>query len=787
MKRIFLFIIFLFLYFFGFSQTYVLKGKVTKNDHPLPGTSITVEGVNENAYTDLDGNYALNLPPGIYQIIFTYGNKKTIQIDLDSDQRLDVDMTDLAEQLDEIIISAFRVDADSPITHSNLNHEEIRERSLGQDVPILMNYMPNVVTTSDAGAGIGYTGMRVRGSDASRINVTMNGIPINDAESHGTFWINLGDFTSSIGDLQLQRGVGTSTNGSGAFGASLNVSTEKIEEKASAQITNTVGSFNTHKHQMQFNTGLLDDRFAFSGNFSILKSDGYIDRASSDMKSYFLQGVYQHKNTQIKALAFGGKQQTYQAYFGIDQQQLEEDRRFNPGGMYTDDEGKTQFYDNQTDNYDQDHLQLLWNQKYNNNWSSNLSLHYTKGEGYYESYREDAKLENYGLPNFEVGSETITNSDLIDRKWLDNYFYGGVFNLAYKKNTIEAIFGGGGNYYSGDHFGEIMYTKFAQNPEPFDKYYNNTGTKKDFNLFTKWTWAITDEFSAFADLQWRNIHYKVEGPYDNQEFNFQDDFNFFNPKLGLTYQISRKNQLYLSYARANREPNRGDYKSALLGDQENPEYPKAEQLNDYELGWRLHSGNLILNTNLYLMDYHNQLVLTGEIDPQGRAIRKNSGKSYRAGIEIDADIKISDKFNIRTNVSLSQNKNKDYKAVDEDELVNYGDTNISFSPGIVAGNQIQYKPVDNLKLILLSKYVGEQYMSNTGETASKLGDYFVSDFNVQFTLNKLKPFEKVIITGLINNLFNEKYASNGYYDAAYGAYYYPQAGTNFLTGLTLVF
>ncbi|HLS30651.1 MAG TPA: TonB-dependent receptor [Flavobacteriaceae bacterium] len=786
MKRLFLIIIFLLFYFSGFAQTFTLTGKVTKNDQPLPGTSVEVKDSEENAYTDLDGNYTLNLPEGVYQIIFTYGNEKTVEVQLDSNQRLDVDMTDLAEQLEEIIISAYRVDADSPITHSNLDHEEIRERNLGQDVPILMNYMPNVVTTSDAGAGIGYTGMRVRGSDASRINVTMNGIPINDAESHGTFWINLGDFTSSIGDLQLQRGVGTSTNGSGAFGASLNVSTEQIKEKPSAQITNTVGSFNTHKHQMQFNTGLLDDRFAFSGNFSILKSDGYIDRAFSDMKSYFLQGVYQHDNTQIKALTFGGKQQTYQAYFGIDEGQLKEDRRFNPAGMYTDDDGNIQFYDNQTDNYEQDHFQLLWNQRYDNNWSSNLSLHYTIGEGYYESYREDAKLTDYGLPNFEVGEETITNSDLVDRKWLDNYFYGGVFNLTYKKSGIEAIFGGGGNYYSGDHFGEVMYTKFAENPEPFGKYYDNLGTKREFNLYTKWTWAITDDFSAFADLQWRNIQYKTEGPYENEEFNLKDNFDFFNPKLGLTYQLSEQNQLYFSYARANREPNRGDYKAALLGE-EDSEYPKAEQLNDYELGWRLRSENFVLNTNLYFMDYQNQLVLTGEIDPQGRAIRENSGNSYRAGIEIDADLKISNKFNIRPNVALSQNKNKDYNAVTEEGLVSYGNTTISFSPGIVAGNQIQYKPIDNLKLILLSKYVGEQYMSNTEEKAAKLDDYFVSDFNVQYVLNKIKPFNKIILTGLINNIFNEKYISNGYYDAAYGASYYPQAGTNFLAGLTLVF
>lgn len=786
MKRLLFISTLLLISFSSFAQTFTLQGKVTRNEQPLPETSVKIKGTNQITYTDFEGNYQLKIPEGNHQVIFTYGNQKTIAVHLTADQTLDVDMTDVIESLNEILISAFRVDADSPITHSNLSQKEIRKRNLGQDVPTLMNYLPNVVTTSDAGAGIGYTGMRVRGSDSNRINVTINGIPINDAESQGTFWVNLGDFTSSIEDLQLQRGVGTSTNGAGAFGASLNVLTEEINEKAAGQITNTFGSFNTRKHQVQFSTGKINEHFSFSGNFSKLKSDGYRDRAFSDMTSYFLQGVYQKNNTSIKALSFGGKQQTYQAYYGISKEEMKENRKYNPAGLYTDEDGNVKFYDNQTDNYKQNHLQLLWNQKYNQNWSSNLSFHYTAGAGYYESYKEDADLESYGLPYFENNNQQITTSDLVNEKWLDNYFYGSVFNLTYKNQKIESIFGGGWSYYSGDHFGKVIYTKFAENPTPFSKYYDNLGTKKDMNLYAKLTWNLSEKFTAFADMQWRNTIYKTDGPYEGQNFKLKDEFNFFNPKVGLTYKLSKENQLYFSYARANKEPNRSDYKSAIL-DNENPEYPKAEELNDFELGWRLNSSNLILNTNLYFMYYENQLVLTGEIDPEGRSIRKNSGESYRAGIEIDANLKISDEIHILPNIALSTNKNKNYKALVEDEMINYGKTKISFSPEIIIGNQIQYAPLENLQFNLLSKFIGEQYMSNTEEEISKLDSYFLSDFNIQYTLQKAKPFDKIIFSGLINNIFNKKYVSNGYYSSGYEPLYYPQAGINFLAGITLAF
>lgn len=771
----------------AFAQTYELKGKITQNGKDLPNAGVYISILDKGTYSDEKGNYSLQLPEGTYEVEFFYGHTLTKTVHLDDDQVLNVEIADFIDALEAVFLSAFRVDADSPITFSNLENEEIEERNLGQDIPFLMNYMPNVVTTSDAGAGIGYTGMRVRGSDATRVNTTINGVPLNDGESQGVFWVNLGDFTSSVENLQLQRGVGTSTNGAGAFGASLNIMTDEILEDPSLEIGNTYGSFNSHKHFIKFNTGRLNERFAFSGNLGLAESDGYRDRSFSDFTSYFLQGTYQYNRTLIKALGFGGKQQTYQAYYGLTPEELKENRRFNPAGMYFDKNGEVKFYDQQTDNYEQDHFQLLWNQRFAENWSSNLSFHYTYGKGYYESYKQDADLYKYGLPYFEHNGQQVTQSDLINQKWLDNHFYGTVFDFTYKKEDLKLVLGGAWNRYWGDHYGQVIHTEFAQVEKPFAHYYDNEAEKYDYNFYGKLTTNLTDQWAAFADLQLRNISYKTEGPYENTEFNLKDDFTFFNPKIGFNYHLNKKNQFYLSYARANREPNRSDYKTALLNGNPQAEYPKAEQLDDFELGWRHKSTNFWINANAYFMDYHNQLVLTGELDPEGRTLRKNSGESYRLGIELDASWRLWPTLSWNPNISLSQNKNRSFIAEENGTLINYGTTDISFSPSIVAGNSIRFIPLDRLKLIVLSKYVGQQYMSNTEAQGSKLASYFVHDFNVQYSLNESIFFKKVVFKGLINNLLNKKYSSNGSYSPAYGPYYYPQAGINFLLGMNLYF
>ncbi|WP_423820030.1 TonB-dependent receptor [Salinimicrobium sp. TIG7-5_MAKvit] len=785
MKHVFLIFSFFLVAISGFSQEFRVSGTVTSGDKPLEGAVVRVEGSSQFTQTSAGGKYSFTLDEGVHHLIFSFGNKKRVRIDLSEDMVLNVDMSDAEELLDEVFLSAVRVSAASPITYSNLSNEEIEDRNLGQDIPSLMQYMPGVVTTSDAGAGIGYSSIRVRGTEARGINVTINGIPYNDAESQGTFWVNLGDFASSVEDLQLQRGVGTSTNGAGAFGASLNILTDRYNYEPSAEIANSFGSYNTRKHTVKFSTGIFDDHWEFNGRASVIKSDGYIDRASTDLKSYFFQGSYIGETTLVKALTFGGSEVTYQAWDGIDGDQLKEDRRFNPAGAYEDDQGNLRFYDNHIDDYKQDHFQLLWNERYGNGWSSNIALHYTYGRGFYESYRAEEDLEAYNLEPFTANGEEIAQSDLVTKKWLVNDFYGTTFNVQYENENLEVIAGGAWNNYEGDHFGEVIFTRFAPSL-PLHRYYENNAEKSDFNLFGKVTYALRDNLALYGDLQLRKINYEVNGfEEENAPFIVNDSHTFFNPKSGLTYEFSEASRLYFSFARAHREPNRSDYEAGN---------PEPEELNDYELGWRFATDKFQLNSNLYYMDYRNQLVLTGELNDVGAPIRRNSGNSYRLGLELDAVVRLHPKFSWRPNVAISRNKNDDWFASWDGELRSFGKTDISYSPGIIAGNILEYRPVEGLEIKFLSKYVGEQYMSNLENEASLLESYFVNDINLQYTWSNAPLFKEIVFTGLINNIFSEEYVSNGYYytydwdGVTYdGVGYYPQATRNFLAGVTLRF
>jgi len=674
--------------------------------------------------------------------------------------------TTKVNQLDEVLVSAVRVTTKTPVSFSNLDKKEIKFRNLGQDIPILMNYLPSVVTTSDAGNGVGYTGIRVRGSDATRVNVTINGIPYNDSESHGTYWVNMPDFASSLESLQLQRGVGTSTNGAGAFGASLNMLTDNFAKESAGEISNSFGSFNTRKHTVKFSTGLMNDHFEIAGRLSALKSDGYVDRGASDLKSYFLQGTYVGKTTLIKALVFGGTEKTYQSWNGIDGDMLNSDRTFNSAGAFTDEQGNARFYDNETDNYQQDHTQLHWNEKISENWSTNFALHYTKGKGFYENYKEDADLADYGLEP----AGAVTTTDLIRQKWLDNDFYGTTFSANYKKDKLDVIFGGGWNKYEGSHFGKVIWARNAAQSELGDRYYDDYANKTDGNIFAKANYQITEQLSLFGDLQYRTVNYKANGV---QSTLVDDTFNFFNPKTGLTYTINSGNSVYLSYARANREPNRSDYEGGNV---------KPEKLNDFELGWRYVAEKVQFNSNVYYMAYKDQLILTGSLDDVGAPVRSNSEKSYRLGLEVDATLALTDQLIIRPNFTLSANKNIDLAVEGQD----YGTTDIAYSPSIIAGNILVYTPVENLHISWLQKFVGEQYMNNIELPAAKLADYFVNDLNVAYEFKPKSVFKSIILTGLVNNFLDKKYVSNGYMYDVY-PYYYPQAGINFLAGLTLKF
>ncbi|MGW9684247.1 TonB-dependent receptor [Flagellimonas sp. 2504JD1-5] len=704
--------------------------------------------------------------------------------------------------LDEVLVQAIRVTKDFPITFSNLDKEEIAPRNLGQDIPVLMNFLPAVVTTSDAGAGIGYTGIRVRGSDATRVNVTINGIPYNDAESQGTFWVNMPDFASSTESLQLQRGVGTSTNGAGAFGASLNLLTDAFSESAYARISSSVGSFNTLRNNIKFSTGLLNNSVEISGRLSRITSDGYIDRASSELESYFLQGAYKDENTLIKALFFGGHEITYQAWYGTplarinnDAQGIEDfiinnglsdaqaenlrnsDRRYN---FYT--------YENEVDNYKQDHFQLHWNEAITPAWNANIALHYTRGRGFFEQFREEDDFATYSFEPIIVDGETVNTTDLIRRRWLDNDFYGAVVSLNHKKENLDFIFGGGYNVYKGDHFGEVIWARFASNSDIRERYYDDNSTKTDFNIYAKANYKLDNKWSIFWDLQYRGVGYEANG----EDTGLVDDtFNFFNPKAGITFDLNRNNNFYFSYAVANREPNRNDYENGN---------PKPERLNDFELGWRYVSPSFQLNANAYYMSYKDQLVLTGELNDVGAPLRANVGDSYRLGLELDANIQLGNKFAIRPNIALSDNRNKDFFFQRDGTLQNLGNTKIAYSPNLVAGNIISYSPEENFQVSLLSKFIGKQYMGNIDSEHSILESYSQTDLNIQYAVEVNSFIKSIVFSGLVNNIFDKDIVSNGYFftfdddfsnpgtiTTIEGAGFYPQAGINFLLGATVNF
>ena len=690
------------------------------------------------------------------------------------------------QNLDEVIVKGIRAKFSSPISYSNIYKEKLKNKNLGQDLPILLNFLPSVVTTSDAGAGIGYTGIRVRGVSPQSTNITINGIPFNDPESMGTFWVNLPDFTSSVQSLQLQRGIGTSTNGSGAFGASINILTDNISQTPYAEISSSFGSFNTRKNTIKFSTGKINDVFEFSGRFSKIDSDGYVDRAYSDLKSYFIQGTYLKGSTLIKAISFAGHEKTYQSWYGLTMDQLKENRRQNP---YT--------YENEIDNYKQDHYQLHWNEKINNFWSFNLGLNYTYGRGYFEQYREDDNIETYGgivSSDTNLNGEKTDTTDLIRRRWLDNDFY--VFNssLNFVKNKIDLTISSSYSSYFGDHFGEVIWARtFSSNGKIRDRYYEGLGEKKDLSFFTKLLYSIDEKIEFYSDLQYRNVKYNTSGTTsDLVNMLIDKSYGFFNPKIGLSYKLNLNSLLYVSYARANREPNRTDYES-------NPDI-QPERLNDIEFGWRLRNKNMSLNLNSYFMLYDEQLILTGEIDDVGNPKRTNSGSSYRIGLEIENRINISELFSFETNLTLSSNKNKNIFSMVDGALYNYGKTNISFSPSFVGSNAIIYQPSEKISLSLLSKYVGKQYMGNTDQPNSILESYFVNDININYLLKPEKIFQSISINFLINNILNKEYISNGYYytyDDTWsvpgqiktldGAGYYPQATRNFLAGLVFEF
>ena len=706
--------------------------------------------------------------------------------------------------LEEVLLTGIRAKEDIPVTFTNLSRQDLAPRNLGQDIPILLNYLPGVVTTSDAGAGIGYTGIRVRGTDATRVNVTINGIPFNDSESQGTFWVNLPDFASSVEAIQLQRGVGTSTNGSAAFGASLNLETDAVQNKAFASLSSSIGSFNSFKNTLRFSTGKINEGFTFSGRLSQINSDGYIDRATSDLDAYFFQGTFQDESTLIKALVFGGQEVTYQAYWGIDAVTLQTNRTYNTGGeIYNESGNRNDFYDNQVDNYAQEHYQFHWNERLNSNWNFTLGLNYTHGSGFYEEYNDlwyDQNISFSGATSFDylqlkpftIGDTIISHSENISQKWLDNDYYVITLGLNYNTEDTSLNFGGLYSYYVGDHFGDLIWGQNLGEVLPNHRFYENQGIKKEGSFFAKATQTLSEGFTGFIDLQLRSIGYQVSGQIVGPaSFSVDDNFVFFNPKAGLTYEVASGQKLYFSYAKAQREPNRTDYENGN---------PKPEKLDDFELGWRINTPKLQAQTNVYWMEYKDQLVLTGAIDAVGSPIRQNVGKSRRIGIELEFKINLNSNWLWQPNIALSSNQNLDFYFKRDGVLENLGKTQLAYSPNLVGGNAIMYVPSTRFQIGLLSKYVGKQYMGNIDSENSTLSAYFVNDLSAVYTWQPNKWIQEIQWSLLVNNIFNAQYESNGYFytfddtwsapgqvTTVEGAGYFPQAGINLLTGVMLRF
>ncbi|TKG90187.1 TonB-dependent receptor [Puteibacter caeruleilacunae] len=779
-----------------------IKGKVTdEKGNPLVGASVQIVGTYQGVSTKHDGSFILSgLKDTDYTLkaSFIGYETQTQKVTPNQSVLLQFKLKQSPVLAEEVIVSATRANAKTPVAVSNLNKEEISANASGQDIPYLLGLSPSVVESSEAGAGIGYTALRIRGTDPTRINVTVNGIPLNDSESQGVFWVNMPDFTSSVNNVQIQRGVGTSTNGAAAFGATINFQTETFNADPYAELQSLVGSFSTYKNSLRAGTGLIDGKFTVDARFSKLKSDGYVDYAFSDHESFFISAGYYTEKSIMKANIISGEQHTGISWWG--NPNPEDDRRYNPAGEYTDENGVKQYYKDQTDNYYQDHYQLLYATQLNQYFNLNTALHYTDGKGYYEQYKEDESLADYGLNNITIGSETIETSDLIRRKWLRNDFYGMTFSLNYTQKRVNASFGGAWNKYDGDHFGRIIWMRHAGNTEKDYQWYLNNGEKTDFNLFTKLNIQISDKLNVFGDMQYRRINYEMSGVDDDlASLDQTHKFNFYNPKVGLFYDINPNNHAYFSFAKGHREPTRANFKDAK-GDPSAT--PHSESLSDYELGYQYSSTKLAFGVNLYYMYYRDQLVPTGEKSNVGYDIMTNVDKSYRTGIEFTGGIQLMHNLKWDFNFTLSSNKIKNFTeyAASYDEAweestqaKELGKTNIAYSPELIGSSILAYSPFKNTELKFISKYVGEQYFDNTSSEARKIDSYFVHNLRGDVTITK-SPFKRISIFAQVNNLFDLKYSNNAYGGNWYEqgtektwAYYYPQAGTNFMSGLTIQF
>lgn len=800
MKKLSGFVIALLMQAAAFAQ-FTVSGTVKNQSSGLPLADASVSlNTAENkvvatALSDQSGGFSFrNITPGSYVLEVTHIGYKT---SLRNISVLNADVTGIVVEAEEasavgneVLVEATRARSTDPVTYSTLNKSQIERSNFGQDVPFLLNLTPSTVVGSDAGTGIGYTSIRIRGTDAARTNVTINGVPINDAESHGMFWVNMPDMASSSQNIQVQRGVGTSSNGAGAFGASINIQTDGLNEKAYAEASNSFGSFNTWKHTVKAGTGLLENKWAFDARLSKLSSDGFIDRAGSDLKSFFVSAGRYGEKSLFRVNVFSGTEKTYQAWNGIDEATLRSGNRTHNDFTYP----------NQTDNYQQDYYQMFYTYNFSRHFRANVGLHYTYGRGYYEEFREDESFSTYRLPDtLFVNSDTITSGNFIRRRWLDNDFYGTVFSFIYEKNKLTLTLGGGANRYDGRHYGELIWAQYSQGSSINQRFYEGNSVKKDVNIYVKASYRFTEKIEGFVDLQQRMIDYRLKGedlssgvyfPYD-----YHLNYNFTNPKAGLTYLVNASSNVYAYVGVANKEPVRNDIINTSINS-----IPQSERLINYELGYRKSWKKSAIAVNGYYMDYRDQLIVTGQINDVGAYNRVNVPSSYRAGIELTAGLQLLADLRWQATATYSSNKVKEFNEYLDDwdnggqVIINHKNRSIALSPDIIASSLFSYTPFKGMIIDLISKYVGEQHLDNTESSARKLDAFLVNDLRLGYEFSLPGLVKTVRVGLLVNNMLNEEYEPNGYtYSGILGGvrgdynYYYPQAGRNFLANLVLKF
>ncbi len=786
-----------------------VSGRVQDEDgQALSGATVLISDTYLGAYTDLDGSFTFNsVLEGVYTLKVSYIGYETneSEINVNSDKEIIVSLSVSTIISDEVVVWGLKASKTTPVAFTEIKSEELKRMNAGQDLPYLLSLVPSLVETSEAGAGIGYTGIRIRGTDASRINVTIDGIPLNDSESQQVFWVNTPDIVASVSEIQVQRGVGTSTNGAGAFGGSINLTMENPSDDPYATISTTMGSFNTLKASAKLGTGLLKERLKLDMRFSGLNSNGYIDRAGSEHRSFAISGLYRLKESIIKATIIHGEEVTGISWWGVPADSLETNRTYNPAGKYTDIYGRIQYYSGQKDNYSQTHYYLMYNWQINDKLYLKSAGHFTRGSGYYEQYKEDQLLADYNLPNWIIHGlfedVYLDRTDLIRRKWMYNHYYGAVFNLNYKGTRAELSFGGAINRYVGDHFGRLMWMRFAGTTELNHQWYFNGGQKDEFNFYSKINYRLSDRLSLYGDLQYRNIAYNISG-YDDDLRNLfiSENFNFFNPKAGIFYRLNSHNDLYISFAVANKEPTRANYKDAA-GDGSAKPFP--ETLYDFEGGYELNLSRVSAGLNVYYMLYDDQLVPTGKLSNVGYPIMTNVEASYRAGIEISLGIKPADLIEWAGSITLSRNRIRNfteysinYNTFDwsEEEIsVNHGDVDIAYSPSLIGSGILTFHPFRDFDISLISKYVGKQYFDNTQNDNRSLDPYFVNNLRLDYSIN-FEKFSDIGLQLMINNVFNSLYESNAYGGNWYEdmqeytwAYYFPQAPINYLLRITFSF